>query len=582
MRFAALVLRIVPVCALVLAAGCSHPAPALPDFADLVEQVSPSVVNISAVSAVPAAEDGDSDDTPQGQVPDWLKKFLDKHGKDKDRAAPQDPGSSSGGDPGPDGGPGDSPGDGPGGGDFGPGNEQSLGSGFILSEDGYILTNQHVVSDAKEVTVRLSDHRQLPAQVVGSDERADIALLKIDAKGLPAVKLADMARTRVGEWVLAIGSPFGFDYSVTAGIISAKGRNLETEQYVPFIQTDAAINPGNSGGPLFNLKGEVVGVNSQIYSQTGGFMGVAFAIPIDIASKVARELKEHGKVTRGWLGVVVQEVDRNLAKSFNLPKPEGALVTKVLPDSPAQQAGIKQGDVLLKYNSTELVSSHSLPPLVGDSNPGDTVTLELLRDGRSITVKVEVGTLTLYQPTIVLETDAKGVPNWEFAPGKNERQAEGAPSSGFHLAVGRLQIVRGTITYTNPQTKAVFKAENVNAGATVRSFDGPFEIDGEATVNGVPLKLDAAQGAAQARSVERHARLQGQCLEDRPRRRPCGPSRAQDRCTQRLRELGLQRAGGAQARLRHFGCRPLLLRRRHRRRRRSSDGQGFPPRHGKG
>ncbi len=331
-----------------------------------------------------SADDGQS----QGQVPEWLKKFLDKHGKD---------------------GKGDGPGrrqsfpaaatarmtaarDGDRG-DPGAGGEQSLGSGFILSEDGYILTNQHVVSDAKEVTVRLSDHRELPAVVVGSDERADIALLKIDAKGLTAVKLADMSKTRVGEWVLAIGSPFSFDYTVTAGIISAKGRNLDTEQYVPFIQTDAAINPGNSGGPLFNLRGEVVGVNSQIYSQTGGFMGVAFAIPIDIASKVARELKEHGKVTRGWLGVVVQEIDRNLAKSFNLPKPEGALVAKVLPDSPAQQSGVKAGDVLLKYNGGDLITSKSLPPLVGDSTPGDTVSLELLRDGRSITVKVEVGTL---------------------------------------------------------------------------------------------------------------------------------------------------------------------------------------------
>jgi serine protease Do len=381
MRFAAPVLRTASLCALTLAAGCSHQGKSLPDFADLVEQVSPSVVNISAVSAAPPSEDASSDDS-QGQVPEWLKKFLDKHGKD----GKPDDGSSSGGDGAPDEG---------GDGDFGSGagNEQSLGSGFILSEDGYILTNQHVVSDAKEVTVRLSDHRQLPAQVVGSDERADIALLKIDAKGLPAVKLADMKKTRVGEWVLAIGSPFGFDYSVTAGIISAKGRNLDTEQYVPFIQTDAAINPGNSGGPLFNLKGEVVGVNSQIYSQTGGFMGVAFAIPIDIASKVARELKDKGKVTRGWLGVVVQEVDRNLAKSFNLPKPEGALVAKVLPDSPAQQAGLKAGDVLLRYNGAELVSSRSLPPLVGDSNPGDTVNLELLRDGRSITVRVEIGTL---------------------------------------------------------------------------------------------------------------------------------------------------------------------------------------------
>ncbi len=418
MRLAAPVLRIGTICSLALVAACSHPTNSLPDFADLVEQVSPSVVNISAVSAAPPGEDLGSDDSQgQGQVPDWLKKFLDKRGKGGTEG-----GSSSGG---------DSPDDNSGG-DLGPGNEQSLGSGFILSEDGYILTNQHVVSDAKEVTVRLSDHRELPAQVVGSDERADIALLKIDAKGLTAVKLADMSKTRVGEWVLAIGSPFSFDYTVTAGIISAKGRNLDTEQYVPFIQTDAAINPGNSGGPLFNLKGEVVGVNSQIYSQTGGFMGVAFAIPIDIAAKVARELKEHGKVTRGWLGVVVQEVDRNLAKSFNLPKPEGALVAKVLPDSPALQAGLKTGDVLLKYNGSDLTTSKSLPPLVGDSSPGDTVTLDLLRNGRSITVKVEVGTLdTQDQPDADSSSAAPRKPKAPEAGDGQEPGPAGGPPLGL-------------------------------------------------------------------------------------------------------------------------------------------------------
>jgi serine protease Do len=395
MRLAAPVLRIGSICALTLAVSCSRSSPsyAVTDFADLVERVSPSVVNISAVSAAPQSEES-APEAGQGQVPEWLKKFLDKHGKggNGDNGEAPGPANPDGGDSssgsGGDGSPDDSPG-----GDPGSAGEKSLGSGFILSEDGYILTNQHVVSDAKEVTVRLSDHRELPAVVVGSDERADIALLKIDAKGLTAVRLADIGKTRVGDWVLAIGSPFSFDYTVTAGIISAKGRNLDTEQYVPFIQTDAAINPGNSGGPLFNLKGEVVGVNSQIYSQTGGFMGVAFAIPIDIAAKVARELKEHGKVTRGWLGVVVQEVDRNLAKSFKLPKPEGALVAKVLPDSPALQAGLKVGDVLLKYNGGELTTSKSLPPLVGDSTPGDTASLELLRDGRDITVEIEVGSL---------------------------------------------------------------------------------------------------------------------------------------------------------------------------------------------
>lgn len=371
---------------LLLIASCGRPSHrALPDFADLVEQVSPSVVNISAVPADPEPAATASADTPHGPMPDWLKKFLEQHGE---AAKPDDRSGKGGGDAAPGDG-GETEGDAPDGG----AGEQSLGSGFVLSADGYILTNHHVIKDAKEVVVTLADRRQLPAQIVGSDERSDLALLKIEATGLPAVKIADVKKTRVGDWVLAIGSPFGFDYSVTAGIVSAKGRNLDTEQYVPFIQTDAAVNPGNSGGPLFNLRGEVIGVNSQIYSQTGGFMGVAFAIPIDVATKVVKQLKEVGKVTRGWLGISMQPVDRNLAKSFGMDKPEGALIARVLPDSPAQQAGLKAGDVILGYNGQPIPSSRTIKPLVGDSLPGDTVTLDLLRDGKKITVKVEVGTL---------------------------------------------------------------------------------------------------------------------------------------------------------------------------------------------
>ncbi|MDB5988396.1 MAG: DegQ family serine endoprotease [Nevskia sp.] len=362
----------------------------LPDFADLVQQVSPSVVNISAVPANPEPPEQTSDESQNNKLPDWLRKFLEQHGQGQQPPAKGDPGEGK--TPGDADASPDSP-DGADGDDGTQGNEQSLGSGFILSEDGYVLTNHHVVKDSKEVVVTLSDRRQLPATVVGSDERSDIALLKIDASGLPAVKIADIKKIRVGEWVVAIGSPFGFDYTVTSGIVSAKGRNLDTEQYVPFIQTDAAINPGNSGGPLFNMRGEVIGVNSQIYSQTGGFMGVAFSIPIDVATKVARELKEKGKVTRGWLGVVVQKIDRNLATSFGMSKPGGALVARVLPDSPAQQSGVKAGDVILKFNGIELATSSELPPLVGNSTPGDSVTLDLLRDGKEITVKLEVGSL---------------------------------------------------------------------------------------------------------------------------------------------------------------------------------------------
>ncbi|WP_293387170.1 Do family serine endopeptidase [Nevskia sp.] len=382
--------------AVLLSACSSERSAGLPELAGLVEKVSPSVVNISAMPAEPeqVASQAGSDGRP---VPDWLKKFLDEHGnqapgKGADGAAPgstPDDGRSDSEDSeeGPDLG---SPDGGP---DGGFGGEQSLGSGFILWADGYIITNHHVVKNAKEIVVRLSDRRQFPAELVGSDERSDLALLKIDAKDLPAVKLADSRKTRVGDWVLAIGSPFGFDYTVTAGIISAKGRNLDTEQYVPFIQTDAAVNPGNSGGPLFNLKGEVVGVNSQIYSQNGGFQGVAFAIPMDVAAKVAKSLKETGRVRRGWLGIVMQEVDRKLAASFGMDKPGGALLARILPDSPAQQAGLKAGDIIVKFNDTEITTSRTLKPLVGDVTPGETVTLEVLRDNRRVTVKVEVGEL---------------------------------------------------------------------------------------------------------------------------------------------------------------------------------------------
>ena len=368
-----------------LAASCSK-APEtqvkLPDFADLVEAVSPSVVNISTVpraAEVAAATEGDKPAPEAGgekpsteNMPDWMKKFLEQHSQDATpEGAPADPNAE------------EEPLD----------TQESLGSGFVLWKDGYIITNAHVVKDAKDVLVRLSDRRELPAEVIGLDEPSDIALLKIDAKDLPAVTLGDVGKLRVGQWVMAIGSPFGFDYSVTAGIVSAKGRNLFTEQYVPFIQTDAAINPGNSGGPLFNLKGEVIGVNSQIYSQTGGNSGIAFAIPMDVALKVAQQLKEKGKVTRGWLGVEVQELTRDLTKSFGLTKSEGALVARVVPGSPAEQAGVKAGDVILAFNDVALPSSRELPPMVGSLDPGSSIPLKILRDGKQIVIKVEIGEL---------------------------------------------------------------------------------------------------------------------------------------------------------------------------------------------
>jgi serine protease Do len=344
---------------LLLLAACQQQGASsgLPDFADLVEQASPSVVNISAIAAP------GEDLAARGESPfdEFFRRFFgDREEPPADTPMPQ---------------------------------PQSLGSGFILWADGYILTNRHVVRDAQEVIVKLSDRRQLNARLVGTDERSDLALLKIEATGLPAVKIGDASKLRVGEWVLAIGSPFGFDYSVTAGIVSAKGRALPNENYVPFLQTDVAINPGNSGGPLFNVRGEVIGVNSQIFSQTGGYMGVSFAIPIDVAAKVAQQLKEYGEVRRGWLGVVVQEVTRELAQSFGLEKPEGALVAQVVAGGPGEQAGLRVGDVILDYEGQELPLSSALPPLVGATDPGTTVALKVLREGKAVTIKVVVGTL---------------------------------------------------------------------------------------------------------------------------------------------------------------------------------------------
>ncbi|GIX26560.1 MAG: peptidase [Burkholderiales bacterium] len=270
---------------------------------------------------------------------------------------------------------------------------RSLGSGFIISPDGYILTNAHVVDSADEIIVKLVDKREFKAKVIGADKRTDVALIKIDAQGLPTVRFGDPNKLKVGEWVVAIGSPFGFEHSVTAGIVSAKGRSLPQENFVPFIQTDVAINPGNSGGPLFNMQGEVVGINSQIYSRTGGFMGLSFAIPIDVAMDVADQLRAHGKVRRGKLGVVIQEVTRDLAESFGLSKPMGALIASVEKGSPAEKAGLEVGDIILKYDGKPVASSSDLPRMVGSTKPGTKVTVQVWRKGATKDVQVTVGEL---------------------------------------------------------------------------------------------------------------------------------------------------------------------------------------------
>ena len=268
---------------------------------------------------------------------------------------------------------------------------QSLGSGFIISADGYIMTNAHVVDAADEITVRLTDKREFKAKVIGADRRTDLALIKIEASSLPAVRFGDPSRLKVGEWVVAIGSPFGFENSVTAGIVSAKGRSLPQENYVPFIQTDVAVNPGNSGGPLFNLKGEVVGINSQIYSRTGGFMGLSFAIPIDVANQVAQQLRTAGRVTRGRIGVVIQPLSKELVESFGLPRLQGALVNSVEKGGPADKAGVEPGDVILQFDGKAVGSSEDLPRLVGAIKPGTRVPMQLWRNKQARDVQVVVG-----------------------------------------------------------------------------------------------------------------------------------------------------------------------------------------------
>ena len=333
-------------------------AAALPDFATIAARQGPAVVNISVTGTVKtqgqrrgAMPDLDPDDP----FYEFFRRFQ-----------PQVPRG------------GEMP-------------TRGQGSGFIVSEDGTILTNAHVVRDASEVTVKLTDRREFRAKVLGSDPKTDVAVLKIEAKGLPTVVLGNTRDLRVGEWVLAIGSPFGFENSVSAGVVSAKGRALPQESFVPFLQTDVAINPGNSGGPLFNARGEVVGINSQIYSQSGGYQGLSFAIPVEVAQRVRQQIEKGGKVQHARLGIVVQDVNQGFADSFKLAKPEGALVANIEEGSAGAKAGLKSGDVILKFNGQPIVASSDLPALVGQAMPGETATLEVWRHGKLETLKARLG-----------------------------------------------------------------------------------------------------------------------------------------------------------------------------------------------
>ncbi len=336
------------------------------DFSNLVEQVSPAVVSVNVVKKMTQEE------LLQQQVPEILRRFFGNQVIIPQQQAPQE--------------------------------KTAYGSAFFISKDGYLLTNHHVVEDASKVTIRLNDRREIDATVVGSDERTDVALLKVKGSNFPELRTGNVDRLRVGEPVLAIGSPCGFDYSASAGIVSAKMRNMMGETSVPFIQTDVALNPGNSGGPLFNQNGEVVGVNSRIFSGTGGYMGLSFSIPIDVAMDVADQLKKNGKVTRSYLGVMLQDIDRNLAESYNLPKPEGSLVTQVTPNSPAAKAGFKSGDVILKFNGSAISRTSDLLNYLNRTLPNQVIQLQVLRDDKVRNISATLTTAPDDTPAKVEQT----------------------------------------------------------------------------------------------------------------------------------------------------------------------------------
>jgi serine protease Do len=395
-----------------LVAPLASPLPAasrpLPDIATLVEQYGPAVVNIKVSSAAKAASNDIPDELKNSPFGEFFRRYGVPGGETPNRPS------------------------------------RGEGSGFIVSQDGVVLTNAHVVADASKVTVRLTDGREFQAKVIGSDKKTDIAVLRIDAKNLPTVRIGNPANTRVGEWVVAIGSPYGFENTVTAGIVSAKSRSLPDGTYVPFIQTDAAVNPGNSGGPLFNLAGEVIGVNSQIYSRTGGYQGLAFAIPIDVAMRIENQLVAHGKVSRAKLGVGIQDIDQALADSFGLPSRNGAMIGSVEKDGPAFKAGLKEGDVVLKFNGRPVGRSADLPLMVGEAAPGSTAEIEVWRNG-----KTERFTTKLVELTEKVAA----------APGKAE-PAKLADAGKLGLSV-------------RPMTAAEKKEAEVSGGLVVENANGP-------------------------------------------------------------------------------------------------------------
>ena len=404
---------------------------ALPDFSGLVEKYGPAVVNISVVQNRKTSSKG-----PRLQMPDDEDLPPMFRNLPFPFQMPEQP-------------------------DRGP--VRGVGSGFILTPDGVIMTNAHVVDDADEVTVKLTDRREFTAKVLGVDKTTDIAVIKIPATGLPYVKIGDSKATKVGEWVVAIGQPFGFENSVTSGIVSAKSRSLPGDSYVPFIQTDAAVNPGNSGGPLFNLRGEVIGVNSQIFSRSGGFQGLAFAVPIDVAIQVKDQIQQYGKVSHGRLGIAIQEVNQALAQNFGLKQPEGALVSSVEKNSPGAKAGLEPGDVILKFDGKEISRSADLPPMVSSIKPGTKVTLDVWRNGASKQLTATVGTL-------------------------NEKNVTASAADKDSIAKGKLGVA------VRPLTNEEKRDNEIDYGVVVQNVSGAAERAGVqagdviVAVNNTPVK----------------------------------------------------------------------------------------------
>ena len=395
-----------PVATAAAPVSAAPPTPSgLPDFKTIVKRNQAAVVNISTRQAVRElrGRGGQQGRLPPGFPPEFEEFFRPFRGMPAPREA------------------------------------NSLGSGFIISANGEILTNAHVVDGADEIIVKLADNTEKPAKLVGLDKQSDVALLKIDAKGLPVVTIGDSSKLEVGDWVLAIGSPFGLEHTATQGIVSAVGRSLPDGTYVPFIQTDVAVNPGNSGGPLFNTRGEVVGINSQIYSRSGGYMGLSFAIPINTATSVARQLASTGRVERGWLGVGIQSLNGDLASSFGLDRPAGALVGQVDAAGPASKAGIEPGDVILKFNGKPINQSGDLPPLVGETAPGTKVRLEVWRNGKARNIDVTVAMLKPAEGEVVAANasgkDGPAILNLQVAALTPEQREEVGIKSGGVLVM---------------------------------------------------------------------------------------------------------------------------------------------------